>query len=104
MRLLVAFVIIALVSGCSSIEKYKEEQARNERLVETQVQLGVGYYEQGNLEVALEKLQKAIEVKPDYAPAHSAIALVYKDMRQFDTADPPSGIQAHGRPARAGGH
>lgn len=79
--------IIILLTGCSSIEKYKAEQARNERLVETQVQLGVGYYEQGNLEVALEKLKMAIEVQPEYAPAHSAIALVYKDMRLFELAD-----------------
>ena len=80
MRWFVTLVVLISLTGCSSIEKYKEEQARNERLVETQTQLGVGYYEQGNLEVALEKLKKAVEVKPDYAPAHSAIALVYKDV------------------------
>ncbi|MEJ2181138.1 MAG: hypothetical protein P8Y28_12075 [Gammaproteobacteria bacterium] len=67
MRWFVTLVVLISLTGCSSIEKYKEEQAKNERLVETQTQLGVGYYEQGNLEVALEKLKKAIEVKPDYA-------------------------------------
>ena len=83
----VTVVVLLSLTGSSSIEKYTEEQARNERLVETQPQLGVGYYEQGNLEVALEKLKKAIEVKPDYAPAHSAIALVYKEMRLYDLAE-----------------
>lgn len=85
-RLVTLLLIIALAS-CSSIEKYKNEQAKNERLVETQVQLGVGYFEQGNFEVALEKLEKAIEVKPDYGPAHSAIALVYERMQKYDMAD-----------------
>ena len=85
-RLVILLLIIAL-AGCSSIEKYKNEQAKNERLVETQVQLGVGYFEQGNYEVTLEKLEKAIEVKPDYGPAHSAIALVYERMQKYDMAD-----------------
>lgn len=85
-RIVILLLIIALAS-CSSIEKYKNEQAKNERLVETQVQLGVGYFEQGNFEVALEKLEKAIEVKPDYGPAHSAIALVYERMQKYDMAD-----------------
>ena len=43
MRKLIALTVIIMLSGCSSIEKYKQEQERNERLVETQVQLGVGY-------------------------------------------------------------
>ncbi|WP_455197511.1 type IV pilus biogenesis/stability protein PilW [Kaarinaea lacus] len=84
---LVTLLLIIVLASCSSIEKYKNEQAKNERLVETQVQLGVGYFEQGNFEVALEKLEKAIEVKPDYGPAHSAIALVYERMQKYDMAD-----------------
>ena len=84
---LVTLLLIIVLASCSSIEKYKNEQAKNERLVETQVQLGVGYFEQGNYEVALEKLEKAIEVKPDYGPAHSAIALVYERMQKYDMAD-----------------
>lgn len=87
MKRIAILAAIILLAGCSSIEKYKADQARNERLVETQVQMGVAYLEQGNVEVAREKLQKALEIKPDYAPAHSAIALVYKETRQFDLAD-----------------
>ncbi|MCI0505218.1 MAG: type IV pilus biogenesis/stability protein PilW [Gammaproteobacteria bacterium] len=87
MRTLVAALLVIVLAGCSSIENYKNEQAKNERLVETQVQLGVGYYEQGNYEVALEKLQKALELKSDYGPAHSAMALVYEKMQKYDKAD-----------------
>jgi type IV pilus assembly protein PilF len=87
MRKLVASLLAIVLAGCSSIENYKNEQAKNERLVATQVQLGVGYYEQGNYEVAMEKLQKALELKPDYGPAHSAIALVYEQMQKYDKAD-----------------
>ncbi|WP_455221299.1 type IV pilus biogenesis/stability protein PilW [Kaarinaea lacus] len=84
---LIFLLLVMVLAGCASIEEYKNEEAKKERLVETQVQLGVGYYEQGNYEVALEKLEKAIEVKPDYAPAHSAIALVYVHLRRYDLAD-----------------
>ena len=84
---LVIVLVIGILAGCSSIEKYKSDQVKNERLVETQVQLGVGYFEQGNYEVALEKLQMALDVKSNYAPAHSAIALVYEKMQKYDKAD-----------------
>ncbi|HEY5603700.1 MAG TPA: type IV pilus biogenesis/stability protein PilW [Gammaproteobacteria bacterium] len=80
-------VLVIALAGCASIEHYKNEQAKNERLVETQVQLGVGYYEQGKYEVALEKLEKALEVKSDYGPAHNAIALVYEQIQKYDLAD-----------------
>jgi len=42
---------------------------------------------QGRIEASLEKLQKALEAEPDYAPAHSTIALVYQRMGEFDKAD-----------------
>jgi len=80
-------LLVMTMAGCASIEEYKSEEAKKERLVETQVQLGVGYYEQGNYEVALEKLEKAVEVKPDYGPAHSALALVYDKIQKYDLAD-----------------
>ena len=37
--------------------------------------------------MAHKKIKKDIEVVPHYAPAHSAIALVYKETRQYDLAD-----------------
>ena len=84
---IISAALVYAVSGCASIEQYKEDQEKNVRVAETHVQLGVGYLQQGNLEVALEKLQKALDAKSDYAPAHSAIAVVYERLLKFDEAD-----------------
>lgn len=44
-------------------------------------ELGVAYARQGQFDVALEKLERALEQNPNHAPAHSAIALVYVQRR-----------------------
>jgi type IV pilus assembly protein PilF len=41
-------------------------------------QLGIDYMRKGNFEVALEKLQKALDQDDELGVAHSAIALVYQ--------------------------
>jgi type IV pilus assembly protein PilF len=39
--------------------------------------LGVGYLRQGRLDLALEKLRRAVQEDPSYAPAHSTLAIAY---------------------------
>lgn len=46
--------------------------------------LGAAYYELGNMAVALEELQIALEARADFAPAHNMLGLVYMELR-----DPP---------------
>lgn len=84
--MLVTGLIIA-VTGCASIVEYEQQQEKDKRIAETHVKLGVGYLQQNKPEFALEKLKKAIDVKPDYAPAHGAIAMAYEQLLMFDKAD-----------------
>ncbi len=44
----------------------------------TNVQLGQGYMEQGRLELAMEKLTRAIEIDPRSTSAHTVIAVLYE--------------------------
>ncbi|MGD8566497.1 MAG: type IV pilus biogenesis/stability protein PilW [Gammaproteobacteria bacterium] len=83
---IIAGLMIA-VTGCSTIVEYEKQQEKDQRVAETHVKLGVGYLRQNKPEYALEKLKKAIEIKPDYAPAHSAIAMTYEQLLKFDKAD-----------------
>jgi len=48
--------------------------------------LGVGYFKQGRVEAALEKLLKALQAAPDYPEAHSSIALVYQRLGETEKA------------------
>lgn len=56
------------------------------RLADTNVRLGVGYLQQGRVDDALDKLQKALNAVPDYPEAHSTIALVYDRLGESDKA------------------
>jgi type IV pilus assembly protein PilF len=50
-------------------------------------QLGMQYARQGNLDLAMARLKKALEEDDGYAPAHAAIAYVYALRRDPDTAE-----------------
>ena len=43
-------------------------------------ELGLGYMRQGKLEVALEKLTKALAAEPRYTDAHTVIAVLYEQI------------------------
>jgi len=91
MRLIVSLVNLVFISvvmtGCSSIEAYKEQEKKDLRTAQTHVELAVGYFRQGKLDFALQNGKKALDANSDYAPAHSVIALIYEKMEKFDKAD-----------------
>ncbi|MCW5569202.1 MAG: tetratricopeptide repeat protein, partial [Dokdonella sp.] len=43
-------------------------------------ELGLGYMRQGKLEIALEKLNKALSADPRYTDAHTVIAVLYEQI------------------------
>ena len=50
------------------------------------VRQGLAYYQQGDLERATTAYRKAIELNPDYAPAHQQLSLILNDQeRQIET-------------------
>ena len=58
------------------------------RVAEINTRLGVGYLEQGNLQIAMEKLEQAVEQDPDHAPALLALGIVYDSIGQTERALP----------------
>lgn len=75
---------VLISSGCAGMNAQREAQ-RN--LAETQVQLSVGYLQQGKLEPALQRIQRALETAPDLSTAHSTAALIYERLGKADLAD-----------------
>lgn len=80
MRVLITAVLCVFLLACASTQ----QREQNFKIAKSNVQLGVGYFRQGKVEVALEKLKKALKVAPDYPEAHSSIALVYQQLGEFD--------------------
>lgn len=49
--------------------------------------LGAGYYERGQMDVALEELNLAIKIDPSYAPAYNISGLVYATLGEDQKAE-----------------
>jgi type IV pilus assembly protein PilF len=49
--------------------------------------LGAGYYERGQLGVALDELKEALRADPNYAPAYNVMGLVYMELREDGDAE-----------------
>ena len=66
-----------LLSGCATSTPKTEESASTHGRADNYVQLGIEYAKQGDYKTAVAKLQKALEIEPDFADAHHVIAVVY---------------------------
>lgn len=83
---IVALVVIVSVGGCGYTATHSEPSAR-ERIARTNTELGLGYLQQGERKLAIEKLQRAIDADADYAPAQHSLALAYQEFGQIDLAE-----------------
>ena len=86
--------VAILVAGCGGDSATRRDQARpaggEGRALERakiHTELGVNYYESGNLGVALEELNEAISADKSYATAWNARALVYMELKEDKLAE-----------------
>ncbi len=59
----------------------------NVKASKVNVELGLGYYRQNNMELASQKLNKALRQDPDSAIAHFAFAILQDRLKQTDKAE-----------------
>jgi type IV pilus assembly protein PilF len=75
---------LALLAGCASggVGSVKNEDAATQRedAARVHTELGQKYMQQGKLELALEKLTKALTFDPNYVNAHTVIAVLYENI------------------------
>lgn len=81
MRLLC--LLIPLLSACVTVEKGPSDP---EKASAINVQLGIGYLQQNKLELANEKLLKALAYNPKSASAHNAYAILQDRLLVKDKA------------------
>lgn len=77
-----------LLHGCATTGEsfvYVDEDARARAKLLTQ--LGVGYMREGRLEVAMDRLERAVDVDSRYAPAHNGLALLKERLGQNDDVE-----------------
>ena len=85
----------ALLGGCASAPgasgkaelPTSSDQSAGQQRGAIRMQLAVGYYEQGQLEVALDEIKKAVQADPDNADLYGVRALIYMDMGELALAE-----------------
>jgi type IV pilus assembly protein PilF len=80
---ILAPVLALLLGACASTP----EQEFKKNVAEANFKLGVGYMQSGHLDVAAEKLLKALQYNDDYPEAHNAIAVLYEEIREYGPAE-----------------
>lgn len=70
------------VDSSGSYEKPDEQKRANIRL-----QLAVGYYRQGQMNVALEEVKQALQADPNFGDAYSMAALIYMNLGETRLAE-----------------
>lgn len=63
------------------------DEANSEEAAVANLNLGVAYYREGRLELALQRLESSLNQNPRLADAHSTIALVYDQLGEVDEAE-----------------
>lgn len=84
-------LVVLAIAGCatqsaesefkaatSSTGAESDQQAR----ARIHTELASGYYELGNMGVALEEVNEALRVDPNYGPAHNVAGLVYASLKE----------------------
>ncbi len=84
-------VFLLVLSGCQSLTVNEAglHTQSVDAAADLQTKLGVGYMRENQLDLAWEKLNRALEVAPRYSVAHNAMALLYERL------DKPEKARAH---------
>jgi len=86
---------VCLIAGCASgpgavvpdEPPASADQTDSQRRARIRLQLAVGYYEQRQMNVALDEIRQALAADPNFADAYSMRALIYMDMGENKLAE-----------------
>jgi type IV pilus assembly protein PilF len=92
-----AAVALVFVAGCTTKQTVQEgaqpvalpapQPASPQVRAQLHSELGAGYYERGQMDVALEELNLAVKIDPTYAQAYNILGLVYATLGEDRKAE-----------------
>ena len=86
-KLIACVITVAVLTACSSTPEVKEIEKNPSVAAKANTELGVEYLREGNYELSKTKLEKALELEPNYAPAHDYIAVLYQTVGETKLAE-----------------
>ncbi len=90
LRAVVMAASVLLLVACQSRAPLQPGETRAEeraKVAGLNTQLGIEYMRDGRNELALHKLEKALEAVPDFPDAHNALGLLYNRLGEYAKAD-----------------
>jgi type IV pilus assembly protein PilF len=85
-RLVVLCAAGWLLQGCVTATQQERKPTEDEAAV-ANMNLGAGYLRQGRPDLAIERLQRALDQNPRLADAHTTIAIAYDQLGSSDEAE-----------------
>ena len=98
---------VLLLAGCAMVSDRDKELNSKEYLsaaAEANTELGIQYLRDGEYELSLKKLQKALSLDPDMPGAHDAIAVLYERVGDITNAEKHYKKSLRLKPDSARGH
>jgi len=91
MRIMIRYLFLSLffisVTACTTKNELDLESTRDQKAAEINAQLGARYLAQGDLEIADEKLRRALKQDPKLATTHWVFALLQERLGEKDVAE-----------------
>jgi type IV pilus assembly protein PilF len=79
-------LLAVLLAGCAGSPS-RSPEATAEELAQLNLQLGIAYMQEGNFDLAVNRLRKAVTAQPQSSDAHLSLAVLYDRLGQDDAAD-----------------
>lgn len=88
LRSAAGLLAVALLLGCASAPRPRNigEPTAAQSAAETNLKLGQAYMKQGQMELALDKLEKAISLDPESSQAHTVLAVLLERIGRREQA------------------
>lgn len=85
---LVSFLLLAVLAGCvTTVQSPFNRKADADKAVQSHVQLGLAYIQEGDYVTAQSRLERALQIDPKAAGAHAAMGLVYQRQGEPELAE-----------------
>ena len=82
-----SILILIVFCGCQTTSSFTMTRAESEKVAQINTELAFQYIQQQNYDIALKKLEKALESQPNYAHAHNTMGLLRIQLGQMDKAE-----------------